>query len=102
MDNLGKATYINTMDVSRGYLQVSVKERDHEKTAFVTPFGLYQFKPFGLQGANATFQRMMEKLFDGLNDFVNTYLDDLVVYNSQLFKLREDCASETSGSGSNS
>ncbi len=48
MDNLGKATYINTMDVSRGYLQVSVKERDHEKTAFVTPFGLYQFKPFGL------------------------------------------------------
>ena len=45
---------------------------------------------------------MMEKLFDRLNDFVNTYLDDLVVYNSQLFKQREDCASETSGSGSNS
>ena len=30
----------------------------------------------------ATFQRMMDKLLDGLGDFSNAYLDDLVVYSA--------------------
>ena len=57
---------------------------DRHKTAFITPFGLYQFKamPFGLQGAPATFQRMMDQLIRGLGGFTATYLDDLVIYSS--------------------
>ena len=54
------------------------------KTVFTTPFGLYQFNvmPFGLQGAPATFQRMMDQLLKGLEDFAAAYLDDLVIYSS--------------------
>ena len=60
-----------------------VAESAREKTAFVTPFGLYQFRmmPFGLQGAPATFQRMMDKLIRGMEDYTAAYLDDLVIFS---------------------
>ena len=54
------------------------------KTAFMTPLRLFQFRvmPFGLHGAPATFQRMMDRLIDGLRDFSGAYLDDLVIYST--------------------
>ena len=58
-----------------------VAEASRSKTAFTTPLGLFQFRvmPFGLHGAPATFQRMMDRLIDRL-DFSGAYLDDLVIY----------------------
>ena len=37
--------------------------------------------PFGLCGAPAIFQRMMDCLIEGLEDFTAAYLDDLVIYS---------------------
>ena len=50
IDRLGKAKFVTTLDLTRGYWQVPVAESAREKTAFMTPFGLYQFwmMPFGL------------------------------------------------------
>ena len=83
IDLLGQARFISTLDLMKGYWQVPVAHEDQEKTAFVTPFGLYQFKrmPFCLQGAPATFQRMMDQLLNGLHEFTSAYLDDLVVFS---------------------
>ena len=84
IDGLGQAKFINTLDLTKGYWQMPVAEEDRHKTAFVTPKGLFQFRvmPFGLSGAPASFQRMIDRLIDGLQDFAAAYLDDLVVFSS--------------------
>ena len=83
IDRVGGSSFISTLDLTRGYWQVPVADEDHLKTAFVTPFGLYQFNvmPFGLQGAPATFQRLMDHVIRGL-EFAAAYLDDLIVFSN--------------------
>ena len=77
------ARYIFTLDLSRGYWQVPVKEADRHKIAFTTPHGLFQFRvmPFGLQGAPASFQQMMDSLLRGLETHSAAYLDDVVIHS---------------------
>ena len=65
--------------------------RSREKTAFVTPQGLYEFlvMPFGLTNAPSVFQRLMQRLVTGLNppagpDFVAVYIDDILVFSPTL------------------
>lgn len=50
LDQIGTATFITTLDLAKGYWQVPMSLEDREKTAFITPKGLYQFTtmPFGL------------------------------------------------------
>ena len=54
------------------------------KTAFVTPFGQFQFMimPFGLSGAPSTFQQMMDSLIKDKHDFAEAYLDDLIIFSN--------------------
>lgn len=68
LDRLRTAKYFSSLDLKSIYWQIEVDERDREKTAFVTPDGLYEFKvvPFGLCSAPATFQRMMDSVLAGL------------------------------------
>ena len=83
IDRLGKARYITTLDLSRGYWQVPVSESSRPMTAFATPYGLFQFRvmPFGLHGAPATFQRMMDSLLWDVGPFAAAYLDDLIIHS---------------------
>lgn len=62
-----------------------------EKTAFVTPYGLFQLwvMPFGLTNAPAVFQRLMQTVLMGLNpmggkQFVSVYIDDVLVFSQSL------------------
>ena len=76
IDVLGKARYIMTLDLDCGYWQVPVEEESRSRTAFTTPFGLFQFRvmPFGFHGAPATFQRMMDRLLVDCMGYAGAYL----------------------------
>ena len=82
LDQLGEARYFSTLDLAAGYWQIRMHPDSAEKTAFITPQGLYQFQvmPFGLTNAPSVFQRLMERVLAGLNpengpDFVAVYID---------------------------
>ncbi len=64
LDRLGTARFYSTLDLTKGYWQIPLSPLSKEKTAFTTPFGLHQFVtlPFGLFGAPATFQRLMDRI----------------------------------------
>ncbi|GFX35682.1 retrovirus-related Pol polyprotein from transposon 297 [Trichonephila clavipes] len=87
LDCLKGAKFFSSMDLRSGYWQIEIDEADREKTAFITPEGLYEFKvmPFGLCNAPATFKRMMDNL---LRHFKWTmclcYLDDIIVFSETL------------------
>lgn len=85
LDALGGAEIFSTIDLASGYHQVSVHEKDRHKTAFITPFGLYEYHrmPFGLCNAPATFQRLMQSIMSDLVFHIAlVYLDDLLVYSA--------------------
>lgn len=87
LDALTGACWFSTMDLASGYNQVPVSEGDKPKTAFCTPFGLFEWNrmPFGLCNAPSTFQRLMERLFgDQQCMSLLLYLDDIVVFSTSV------------------
>ena len=91
LDDLGNARYFSTLDLASGFWQIPVHKKSQEKTAFSTPFGLFEFRkmPFGLKNAPSVFQRLMQQVLAGVNpdqgpNFVAAYIDDLLVFSSSL------------------
>lgn len=84
IDALRGSKWFSTLDLSSGYWQVKMDPKDIDKTAFTTPYGLYQFKvmPFGLVNAPATFERLMEHVLAGLHwEVCLIYMDDIVIFS---------------------
>ena len=83
IDRLGKAKYITKIDLTRGYWQVLMSKQSRKKSAFITQFRLFEFKtmPFGLHGAPATFQRTMDTIIKGAEEFAASFLDDLIIFS---------------------
>ena len=67
-DRLGEAKYFSILDAKSGYHQLPLVEGEAEMTAFVVPWGQFQFidrTPFGLKGAGYSFQRSRLTLVHG-------------------------------------
>ena len=78
-----KPKYFGVMDLTSGYHQAPIHTSCQKYTAFLTPFGLYEWVrlPMGLAGAPSYFQRVMcTEVLAGLHAVVCfLYLDDLIV-----------------------
>ena len=75
---------LSLFDLKSGFWQIRVNPDDVEKTAFTAGNHTYAFKymPFGLNNAPSTFQRFVNRVFNGfINEFVNIYIDDIIVYS---------------------
>ncbi|CAM5092398.1 unnamed protein product [Natator depressus] len=84
LEKLGRAQFISTLDLTKGYWQVPLDESAKERSAFITHFGLYEFNvlPFGLQNVPATFQRLVDGLLAGLGEYAVSYLNDVAIFSN--------------------
>jgi hypothetical protein len=91
---IGHAKVFSTLDLSSRYHQIGLREEDKEKTNFwgIDKDGknrLFQWKflPFGWKNAPAEFQRVMDRVFSGL-EFMKCYIDDIIVFSTSSQKHR--------------
>jgi Reverse transcriptase (RNA-dependent DNA polymerase) len=82
VDSTSSHAFLSFMDTFSGYNQIKMCEEDEDKTVFITNLGLYCYKvmPFGLRNAGATFQTMVNRVFEkqiGRN--MEAYVDDILV-----------------------
>ncbi|GFT41929.1 hypothetical protein TNCV_1667761 [Trichonephila clavipes] len=77
----GKSIF-SKIHLFKAYFKIPIAEEDKEKTAIITPFGLFEFNvmSFGLKERNAasTFHRFINEVLFGL-EFVFPYLNDILV-----------------------
>lgn len=68
------------LDLSNCFLQIPLSQEAKEKTAFVTE-AKFERMPFGLKGAPAVFQKLMNLGFKDLKNevLVHIYLNDIII-----------------------
>ena len=79
--------YYGCLDLQDAFHNIPIAEEDRDKTAVITPFGLYRFlrMPFGLHGAPQAFAKLIGKLEDKLSQFgklseqILIYFDDCLI-----------------------
>jgi hypothetical protein len=81
------------LDAFSGYHQIKIPREDEEKTAFITPCGVYYYvcMPFGLKNAGATFQRLMRKALGAqMGRNAEAYIDYIIVKTRESHTFIED------------
>ena len=92
IEMLVRAKVRGKIDLPDAYYQIWMFLDDIHKTAFKTPFGLYEWTvmPQGLCNASATFQRYMNYVFrDYIGKFCAVYLDDIAIFSNSVEEHKE-------------
>lgn len=82
IDQLAGGLYFSTFDMAAGFHQIPIAEGSIEKSAFVTPDGLYEWNtvPFGLCNAVSVYQRCINRALSHLltEQVCQVYVDDVL------------------------
>ena len=83
LERVGQSACISKIDLRKGFYQIEVEEESRAKTAFITPYGKFEFirMPFGLKNAPGIFQRFMDIVLRGCYGWAAPYIDDVVVFS---------------------
>ena len=86
INRLEKAVVYSKFDMKSGFWQIQIDESDRYKTAFVTPFGHYEWNvmPFGLKNAPSEFQNIMNDIFNPYSQFSIVYIDDVLIFSESI------------------
>ena len=85
LDLVRGSSWFSSLDLRSSYWQVPLSPEARAKTAFSTNRGHWQFKVlcFGLCNAPATFERLMDRVLDGIpRQQCLVYLDDILAHGS--------------------
>ena len=77
---------LSFLDAFSRYHQIPMHLPDTEKTAFITPYGLfcYNVMPFGLKNVGATYQRLVTNMFKPLlGKTIEVYIDYMLVKSKE-------------------
>ncbi|HUI24325.1 MAG TPA: reverse transcriptase family protein, partial [Nitrososphaerales archaeon] len=86
---LAKAKYRRKLDCPNSYYQMAMHPDDVHKTAFKTPFGLFEWlvMPQGLCNVPATWQRFMNwVLRKYVGKICHVYIDDIAIFSDSLLE----------------
>jgi cleavage and polyadenylation specificity factor subunit 1 len=80
--HLSGCTTFPKIDLVRAFHQIPVHPDDVQKSAIITPFGLFEFPfmSFGLRNATQTFQHFMDEILKDLG-FCFAYIDNILVFS---------------------
>ena len=83
--NLHGAKIFTTLYLRSGYYHIGLDKESKAKTAFVTPFGKYEFNavPFTLAQAPACFQQLISMVLQDYSEFAMTYLNDIIIFTKR-------------------
>lgn len=79
--------YLSSIDLTQGFLQVSLKKESRKYVAFTFNGANYAYQrlPFGLKTSSATFIKAMSHIFKGHFDtFMTTYVDDILIFSKSV------------------
>ncbi len=82
-NRLSTAKYFTVLDLTAAYYQVPLDPGSRKYTAFICSRGLFEYlvNPMGITNSTETFQRMMNKVLEGLIHVIcEVYLDDIINY----------------------
>ena len=83
-EKLGNAVYMTKLDLTKAFFQLPLTPESTKYTSFVTEFGQYEFNvvPFGIRFATGLCNRIIRQVFEDCQDYVGSFVDDLVVYSN--------------------
>jgi hypothetical protein len=84
LDTMSGSVIYSAIDLTDGFYQILMRERDVPLTAVSTPSGMlweWLVIPQGLKNAPATFNRMVSHVLRPLRAFAPSYFDDIFVHS---------------------
>ena len=86
IDSIGEsqAQLFSVLDCASGFWQIPMDPETKDKSAFITPEGVFEWNrmPFGLKNAPMTFQMLMSEVLRDMNwKYVLVYVDDIIIFS---------------------